>query len=868
MQQHDDKLQIQLTELTERWQENPHFFLTEALGVKPTKQQINASAKVGELIRAKLKYLKKKPLTPDEEELISKLGVSIMSGKGCHAKGTPMMLWDGRIRLVEDLKPGDKLVGDDGTPRVITSLARGHEAFYRLQFAWGECYDVNEGHILSLRCAGNHHKQHVKGALLDITVKEYLAWPRWKQQLYPMYKKPISHWKKPGKLPIPPYILGVWLGDGCKGRAQFACTDPEILAEIKDYAESIGCYVHSHNYKDHRISAPHGKPNPFLRALKQIGLTEDKFIPDQYLISDTKTRRELLAGLIDTDGWVDTRKKANQYGFVQKREVLAKQVQRLAQSLGHHCTLHPTKKSYNYKGERKTGVYYRLNIARGEIDKIPCRIVRKQLPHTNCKDLNFAFTVTPIEAQDFYGFSLTGNGRFLSPTGLVLHNTGKDAWASWMTLWFHCMFKNSKVIVTGPSRDQLRDVFMAETGKWANRTDQNNEYYFVLRDQIYMQADKIYSIDPERPDEEGKSWFVRLRTPPKNSSEEMQSKNMDGLHEDFMMVVVDEADGVAAPTITSLVTTLTKPVNFALMIFNPTKNYGYAYDSHFGNQAQYWIQLHWDSRDSENVDPITTDRVKETYGEESVEYRVNVLGLPPEQTSDTLIPKEWLDHAAEKDEYEPDKGTLRIMGVDPSRQGDDPAGIVIRDGMLIREFAEFKKLDTLELADQVAEIFIDWECDLMFIDCIGNGAGVYDVLKRRFPGKVRGVDVSTKPVDKRKKFHRLRDELWWKVREVFERRLITVPKHRLTKKFINELTIMRRDPMDESGGKIKIEGKGKMKSRGVKSPNLAEAFMVSLACPDAAYLTTTKTPASKIRDKYRESSKDIYEEFSRNWIVA
>jgi len=446
--------------------------------------------------------------------------------------------------------------------------------------------------------------------------------------------------------------------------------------------------------------------------------------------------------------------------------------------------------------------------------------------------------------------------------------TGKDAFASWMTLWFHCMFKNSKVIVTGPSRDQLRDVFMAETSKWANRTDEKGEYYFVLRDNIYIQADKIYSLDPDRPDEEGKSWFVRLRTPPKNSTEEMQSKNMDGLHEDFMMVVVDEADGVQASVITSLVTTLTKPVNFALMIFNPTKNYGYAYDSHYGPHAPHWNQIHWDSRDSENVDPITTERVKETYGEESLEYRVNVLGLPPEQTADTLIPKEWIDHATEREDYEPDESTLRVMGVDPSRQGDDPAGIVIRDGMLIREFLEFKKLDTLELADQIAEIFLEWECDLMFIDCIGNGAGVFDVLKRRFPGKVRGVDVSTKPMDKRKKFCRLRDELWWKVRETFSANLLTLPpNHRLTRKFINELAVMRRDPMDETGGKIKIEGKAKMKARGLKSPNLAEAFMVTMACNDAAYVSQSK-PEPEKRQRYKSESEEIYQEFSRNWIVA
>lgn len=119
---------------------------------------------------------------------------------------------------------------------------------------------------------------------------------------------------------------------------------------------------------------------------------------------------------------------------------------------------------------------------------------------------------------------------------------------------------------------------------------------------------------------------------------------------------------------------------------------------------------------------------------------------------------------------------MRIMGVDPSLQGGDPAGIVIRDGWQITDLIEITKTnDTIELADQLAEIFIDFGVDMMFIDCIGNGAGVFHILKRRFPGKVRGVDVSTKTTDKRKRYARLRDELYWKVRESFEQNLVSIP---------------------------------------------------------------------------------------------
>jgi hypothetical protein len=75
---------------------------------------------------------------------------------------------------------------------------------------------------------------------------------------------------------------------------------------------------------------------------------------------------------------------------------------------------------------------------------------------------------------------------------------------------------------------------------------------------------------------------------------------------------------------------------------------------------------------------------------------------------------------------------------------------------------------------------------------------------------------------------------------------------------------MKRDE-DDTNGRIKIEGKAKMKARGLKSPNLVEAFMVTLASPDAAVKSNHK-PA-KPRDKYREA-REAPENFDRNWLVA
>lgn len=71
------------------------------------------------------------------------------SGK-CHAKDTPILMFDGSVKMVQDVEVGDRLMGDDSTPRVVTSLARGQDTMYKIEQAIGEDYVVNSEHILCL----------------------------------------------------------------------------------------------------------------------------------------------------------------------------------------------------------------------------------------------------------------------------------------------------------------------------------------------------------------------------------------------------------------------------------------------------------------------------------------------------------------------------------------------------------------------------------------------------------------------------------------------------------------------------------------------------------------------------------------------
>ena len=122
----------------------------------------------------------------------------------CLGKGTKVLMFDGDLRNVEDVLPGDLLMGDDSTPRRVLSIARGRENMYWVRQNKGDDYRVNESHILSLKRSRNEGP-HRHGDVLNITVKDYLAkGPKFRSN-YKGYKVPWSS-KSPGAARRPVFL--------------------------------------------------------------------------------------------------------------------------------------------------------------------------------------------------------------------------------------------------------------------------------------------------------------------------------------------------------------------------------------------------------------------------------------------------------------------------------------------------------------------------------------------------------------------------------------------------------------------------------------------------------------------------------------
>ncbi len=133
-------------------------------------------------------------------------------------------------------------------------------------------------------------------------------------------------------LPIPPYALGVWLGGGDSGSADFAGVPPEIVMHI----EAAGLVaVPQGTWHHYRLASPDAS-GAVLEVLRGLGVLGNKHIPASYLRGSEQQRRALLAGILDTDGTV-TSTGSIRLG-VTNRE-LAEGVRELVASLGHQCSI-------------------------------------------------------------------------------------------------------------------------------------------------------------------------------------------------------------------------------------------------------------------------------------------------------------------------------------------------------------------------------------------------------------------------------------------------------------------------------------------------------------------------------------------------
>ena len=428
-------------------------------------------------------------LYPYQEESWQKL-LEVKHGNvelctGCHAKGTKILMFDGALKNVEDVVVGDKIMGPDSNVRNVLRLHTGNEEMFEIIPIKGESFVVNGNHILSLqRTNVNSYlkkdgtrasQRNGSNPILNISVYDYLKLSKHNKHLYKLYRASEIKFGKQKNLRIPPYILGLWLGDGASSRCSLTTMDKEIKEEWCNYLNYLGLIITVDHKENNKASAYNGtvgnyvptgrvckntkiiKQNAFHILLDEYNLMNNKHVPFQYLTSSIEDRLQLLAGLIDTDGYYV-------HGYVeiiQKNKVLADNILYLARSLGFGATKRDKKSQDQYGAE---GIYVRIIIT-GDIDKIPTRLGRKQAEtRKQIKNvLRTGFSVKSTDKGEYFGFEVDADKLYLMGDFTVTHNSGKSA-----ILLKLCRETGFRTAIVAPSKsifNELLEKFEYHFGK-------------------------------------------------------------------------------------------------------------------------------------------------------------------------------------------------------------------------------------------------------------------------------------------------------------------------------------------------------------------------------------------------------------------
>lgn len=347
----------------------------------------------------------------------------------CWGRGTPILMADGTVKEVQDIAPGDRLASPTGSPRTVLSTTSGHDVMYRITPTKGDAFICNAPHLLPMKVSGSKDGMfladgtHIPAGQEDVIVEAETLW-----RSNSTVKHRLKLWRPEAveldavDLPfdVPPYILGVWLGDGATNHAAITKAEGPVIDAWVAWAAQVGAEVRRDagggRCPTWYIKTARGLDNPALDAFRRIGVMGDKAIPHRYLVAPISDRLELLAGLLDTDGHLTN----NGFDFISKCSAIAEKVVFLARSVGLAAYLTPCRKGIKDTGF--SGAYYRVSIS-GHTDKVPTR--QKIAGHRGqIKDaLRTGFKIEKIGRDEYFGFELDGDRLCMLGDFTVQHNT-------------------------------------------------------------------------------------------------------------------------------------------------------------------------------------------------------------------------------------------------------------------------------------------------------------------------------------------------------------------------------------------------------------------------------------------------------------
>ncbi len=313
-----------------------------------------------------------------------------------------------------------------------------------------------------------------------------------------------------------------------------------------------------------------------------------------------------------------------------------------------------------------------------------------------------------------------------------------------------------------------------------------------------------------------------------------EADQFQGFHCENMLVVVDEAEGVAEPIYEAVEAVMTSARPTLLLIGNPTTTSG-GFHRAFHRERGIYETITMSALESPNVaagdivipgltTPAWVEERRAMWGENSEMFKARVMGEFPDRGEDNLIAISDIDDAtyplgevpAATGGYEP-----VILGVDVARFGVDRSVIMARRGDVVVDVRVFHGIDTEDLAGRVRNTALALDASGVNVDEVGMGAGVVDKLRNE-GAPVQGINGSNSPIREAVVCANLRAEGYWTLARRFREHSIRIPRDA---ELIAELASLRY--RYNSRGKVLMESKEDMKRRGLPSPDKADALMLA-----------------------------------------
>jgi hypothetical protein len=394
------------------------------------------------------------------------------------------------------------------------------------------------------------------------------------------------------------------------------------------------------------------------------------------------------------------------------------------------------------------------------------------------------------------------------------NGVGKSAMLSWLILWAVTTFEDCLGVATCGTEGQLRTRLWSELSRWFNELPED------LRGQFQLEATALFNRqNPHTWRFDGRPWSERSQ------------EGFSGLHnfKKRVLVVIDECSMVADSIWRACDGMLSDAQTQILWVVtgNPIRLTG-RFPTCFppARGSNLWTSFKVDSRSVSITNKESLNEKISYYGETSNYVKSHILGEFPSASTEQLIPLDWVQQASVRETFSHPADAV-ILGCDvASGHGEDSSCIVVRQGLDARTHGirRYPTLNPLEFAYKIASLANELGADGIFIDAGGLGEGT--VAKCQELGlAVHAVYFAGRP-DNPSGLARAankRSQMWLAMRDWLRSGAIPADATLMAELVAPEYA--------EGPAGILIERKQDMKSRGLMSPDSADALALTFGAP-------------------------------------